>query len=472
MRLPVIVLACVAACVAVPPSRGRGSKVVASEHDRGRSAVAGTDTVTASGGCQGTFGHCNPMSGIRLPMCRALCMSARLFGPRRVRHSRRLSRVTLPPCFCALAAHGGRMASLHTSEKKKELLKRLIKKLGEPCAEQCRGEEGVNGKLCREACEHRKMKKMKRFLSTLKNSAHAKLLKKKEVAAFPTPETQAQQDDAERKKESEAFFAPGFAKNKPSTRFPEGLVDIFGGVRPEVRSDVFENSRELYCDGTDGSAVDPSGRVTGPPIVDPDEAAHLCEMCGGNKVLMWAPKPGDPLPSVSASERRFFQTAPFESEAERSYAALVLSLFQAQRHSPADGALANRTLMSWSADGSEACVGYEVPPSAAATLDLLSLDPQSWRRLTFCGFDSRAALARRDVKVVRIAQGAAGAGRSQLPLAQVSLSRSLALSLARALSRARPPPSPSLPLSLTRSCPWHRVTKAALRAAAPPRQGP
>jgi hypothetical protein len=27
------------------------------------------------------------------------------------------------------------------------------------------------------------------------------------------------------------------------------------GMRPQIRSDVFENARELYCDGTDGSAV-------------------------------------------------------------------------------------------------------------------------------------------------------------------------------------------------------------------------
>jgi hypothetical protein len=98
------------------------------------------------------------------------------------------------------------------------------------------------------------------------------------------------------------------------------------GMRPQIRSDVFENARELYCDGTDGSAVGictfafvlvkqvefllvkqvnarefycdgiggsvvgPDGRVTGAPVADPEEAEHLCEMCGGAKVLLWTPR--------------------------------------------------------------------------------------------------------------------------------------------------------------------------------------
>ena len=176
------------------------------------------------------------------------------------------------------------------------------------------------------------MKKMKGFLLTLKTAAHAKLLKRSrrqnESSASQTSKESARQDDAERKKLSAAFFAPKFAKNKPSTRFPDGLVDVFGGVSPEIRTDVFDNSRELYCDGTDGSAVGPDGRVTGPPIVDPDEAAHLCAMCGGSKVLLWAPTRDEQLPGVSASERRFFQTAPFESEADKNFATLVLSLLR------------------------------------------------------------------------------------------------------------------------------------------------
>jgi len=71
------------------------------------------------------------------------------------------------------------------------------------------------------------------------------------------------------------------------------------------------NAREFCCDGTGGSAVGictfvpvklvkrdgtggfavgPDGRVTGAPVAEPEEAEHLCEMCGGAKVLLWTPR--------------------------------------------------------------------------------------------------------------------------------------------------------------------------------------
>lgn len=256
--------------------------------------------------------------------------------------------------------------------QKKALLKTLISKLGKPCSEKCTGEEGVNGKECHAACEQRKMKKLQGFLAKLKTKAHNKLFQKKH--SLYSAKQEAREDDAARKKQAAEFFAPKFAKNKPSTRYPSGLVDIFGGISGrEIRSDVFENSQELHCDGTDGSAVGPDGRVTGPPIVDPDEAAHLCGMCGGSKVLLWTPLKGQPLPAVSENERRFLQTAPFEEVQEKDYAALVLSLLQPNPLSPADTQLPNRTMMSWSSDGKLACVGYEVPPSAADALHILGM---------------------------------------------------------------------------------------------------
>jgi len=292
---------------------------------------------------------------------------------------------------------------------KKRMLKALIRKLGEPCAQQCAGEEGVNGKECHGACEQRKMAKMKRFLATV--SKHAKAhgaggqLKQ---SADESPKAEARADDAARKKQAAAFFAAPFAKNKPSTRYPQGLVDIFGAMRPEIRTDVFKDSRELYCDGTDGSAVGPDGRVTGPPVVDPDEAAHLCAMCGGDKVLLWTPLAGRALPGVSANERRFFQSAPFESEERKRYAELVLSLLQPSPLAPRDADLPNRTMMSWSPDGALACVGFEEPPSAKEALSLLSLRlPAAAHGVGVCGLNNDKQLAGKDLKVVRIAQGAA-----------------------------------------------------------------
>jgi len=176
------------------------------------------------------------------------------------------------------------------AEKNKRLLKALISKLGQPCSQQCAGEEGINGKECRGQCKQRKMHKIKGFLDTLKKKTQHKLAQKKATThTLMAQRDEAKHDDDERKQASVAFFAPPFAKNKPSTRYPAGLVDIFGGSRPAIRSDVFQHSHELYCDGTDGSAVGPDGTVTGPPLVDPDEAAHLCAMCGGNKVLLWSP---------------------------------------------------------------------------------------------------------------------------------------------------------------------------------------
>jgi TorA maturation chaperone TorD len=116
------------------------------------------------------------------------------------------------------------------------MLKELIRKLGEPCAQQCVGEEGVNGKECHGACEQRKMAKMKRFLATVTKRAKTQrtLRQVKEGTTSPPkkawliaktlsmmPRAEARADDAARKKEAAAFFAAKFAKNKPSSRFPK-----------------------------------------------------------------------------------------------------------------------------------------------------------------------------------------------------------------------------------------------------------
>jgi hypothetical protein len=200
-------------------------------------------------------------------------------------------------------------------------------------------------------------------------------------------------------------------------------------MRPEIRADVFKDSRELYCDGTDGSSVGPDGRVTGLPVVDPDEAAHLCAMCGGEKVLLWTPLPGHVLPGVSADERRFFQSAPFESEEHKRYAELVIALLQPSPLAPLDAQLPNRTMMSWSAgiiiiiyiyiyiytyisfiyiyiyiysclkrpacaDGSLACVGFEQAPSAQNALKLLGFKlPEAAQGVGVCGLNSAKQLA-------------------------------------------------------------------------------
>ena len=122
-------------------------------------------------------------------------------------------------------------------DAKKRMLKELIRKLGEPCAQQCVGEEGVNGKECHGACEQRKMAKMKRFLATVTKRAKTQRTRRqvKEVGTTSPqkkswliaktlsmmPRAEARADDAVRKKEAAAFFAAKFAKNKPSSRFPK-----------------------------------------------------------------------------------------------------------------------------------------------------------------------------------------------------------------------------------------------------------
>ena len=124
--------------------------------------------------------------------------------------------------------------------KKKKLLKALIGKLGKPCSEQCTGEEGVNAKECHNACEQRKMKKMKTFLAGLKEYSQDRTVKARALSTLEKgiPNQEARAEDAARisareedvagKNASRVFFAGKFAKNKLSTRYPSGLVDIFG----------------------------------------------------------------------------------------------------------------------------------------------------------------------------------------------------------------------------------------------------
>ncbi len=54
------------------------------------------------------------------------------------------------------------------------------------------------------------------------------------------------------------------------------------------------------------------------------------------------------LQGVSADERRFFQSAPFESEEHKRYAEMVIALLQPSVLAPLDAQLPNRTMMSWS----------------------------------------------------------------------------------------------------------------------------
>ena len=124
--------------------------------------------------------------------------------------------------------------------KKKKLLKALIGKLGKPCSEQCTGEEGVNAKECHKACEQRKMKKMKTFLAGLTEYSHERIVTERALSTLekgiPNQEARAEdaarisarEEDVARKNASRVFFAGKFAKNKLSTRYPSGLVDIFG----------------------------------------------------------------------------------------------------------------------------------------------------------------------------------------------------------------------------------------------------
>ncbi len=140
-------------------------------------------------------------------------------------------RVAVPDGAAAPLAGGAAL------DAKKRLLKKLIRNLGEPCAQQCVGEEGVNGKECHGACEQRKMAKMKRFLATVTKRAKTQRTRRqvKEVGTTSPqkkswliaktlsmmPRAEARADDAVRKKEAAAFFAAKFAKNKPSSRFPK-----------------------------------------------------------------------------------------------------------------------------------------------------------------------------------------------------------------------------------------------------------
>ena len=114
--------------------------------------------------------------------------------------------------------------------KKKKLLKALIGKLGKPCSEQCTGEEGVNAKECHNACEQRKMKKVKTFLAGLKDYSHDGTVGGRVLSTLEKgiPNQEARAEDVARKNASRVFFAGKFAKNKLSTRYPSGLVDIFG----------------------------------------------------------------------------------------------------------------------------------------------------------------------------------------------------------------------------------------------------
>ncbi|MGB1603493.1 MAG: hypothetical protein ACPIOQ_62755, partial [Promethearchaeia archaeon] len=269
------------------------------------------------------------------------------------------------------------------------MVRDLVSKLGAPCSEQCVGEGGLNGKECHAVCMRQKMKRVRRFLK-----AQGKRRKHVRRQTKTSAQEEARREDVARVKQAAEFFAPAFAKNKPSTRFPEGLVDVFGSVLPSefsIRSDVFAEAHELYCDGV--------GTKVGPwigPTVAAAEASHLCQMCGGDKLLVWTASEDRKLPAVSANERRFLQSAPFRTEEGKAYAAAVLSLLSSMQ---------NRTMaMSWSADGDLACVGYsEAPPSAAAALNALRIDT----RPAVCGLNNNVALQGKAVTVVQISQAEA-----------------------------------------------------------------
>ena len=277
-----------------------------------------------------------------------------------------------------------------TFGSKKEMVRDLVSKLGAPCSEQCVGEGGLNGKECHGVCMRQKMKRIRHFLKAQGKRRRKHVRRQTKTSA----QEEARREDAARVKQAAEFFAPSFAKNKPSTRFPKGLVDVFGSVLPSefsIRSDVFAEAHELYCDGV--------GTKVGPwigPTVAAAEASHLCQMCGGDKLLVWTASEDRKLPAVSANERRFLQSAPFRTEEGKAYAAAVLSLLSSMQ---------NRTMaMSWSADGDLACVGYsEAPPSAAAALNALRIDT----RPAVCGLNNNVALQDKAVTVVQISQAEA-----------------------------------------------------------------
>jgi len=90
-------------------------------------------------------------------------------------------------------------------------------------------------------------------------------------------------------------------------------------------------------------------------------------------------------------------------------------------------------MMSWSNDGKLVCVGYQLPPTAAAALKVLGYTPPA-SPLPFCGLSSAQALERTEVTVIRIQEGA---GAAQVPVSFVGLfCRSLLRALERAGARA------------------------------------
>ena len=123
------------------------------------------------------------------------------------------------------------------------------------------------------------------------------------------------------------------------------------------------------------------------------------------------------LQGVSADERRFFQSAPFESEEHKRYAEMVIALLQPSVLAPLDAQLPNRTMMSWSpgivviyiyiyiyiyssltrhasTDGSLACVGFEEAPSVLDALKLLAFKlPAAAQGVGACGLNNARQLA-------------------------------------------------------------------------------
>lgn len=123
----------------------------------------------------------------------------------------------------------GSVGDVVNTAMRKELVEEVIAKLGKPCDEQCGKEDAA---ACMGKCKEGKGTKLKAILSTLRGAPPS--------SASPHGASTAEAHTSSLASKSRGR---GFARNKPSTQYPDGVVGVDGPNAAVVRSDAFDYSK-------------------------------------------------------------------------------------------------------------------------------------------------------------------------------------------------------------------------------------
>jgi hypothetical protein len=159
--------------------------------------------------------------------------------------------------FAAIRAIGGEnqnhesmVGNIVSNAMKKKLLEMVISKLGKPCDGQCALQrKGPDATACMDKCKRGKGQKLAGILQTLRGASPSRPGIRDVNHQSPSSPKGKSRSNHLASRLREASRGRRFARNKPSTEYPNGVFGVDGPNVAVIRSDAFSyaEAKEGHC---------------------------------------------------------------------------------------------------------------------------------------------------------------------------------------------------------------------------------